>query len=186
MNHEDQSRFVANVEWFNRFFADIRQLYGLVVEMMPKAFFPEGFALAAGNFYFPRQHFAPTIPPYYVLMVGGERLALQIVTVLDPSLFVRVDPFVAQPSIVVVLHSEADRYGFIEDYALRVIANRRVDIERHDGGRLWGRINAKLPADFFSFQVPLDGFSAERDPRDAVREHIVRPIEEELGKRQVK
>ncbi len=40
MHNEDQSRFVANVEWFNRFFADIRQLYGLVVEMMPKAFFP--------------------------------------------------------------------------------------------------------------------------------------------------
>lgn len=180
MNNEDQSRFVANVEWFNRSFADIRQLYGLVVEMMPTDFFPAGFALAAGNFYFPKQHFAPTIPPYYVLMVGGEHLALQIVTVLDPSLFVRSDPFVAEPSIVVVLHSESGRYGFIEDYALRVIGNKGIGIERQDGGRLWGRINAKLPAKFFSFQVPLDRFSAERDPRDAVREHIVDPITEEL------
>ncbi len=180
MNHEDQTRFTANVEWFNGFFADIRQLYGLVVEMMPTDFFPAGFALAAGNFYFPKQHFAPTIPPYYVLMVRGERVALQIVAVLDPSLFVRSDPFVAEPSIVVVLHSESDRYGFIEDYALRVIGNRGIDIERHDGGRFWGKINAKLPANFFSFQVPLDRFSAERDPREAVREHIVDPITEEL------
>ncbi len=180
MDHGDRSRFVANVEWFNRFFADIRQLYGLVVETMPNDFFPAGFALAAGNFYFPKQHFAPTIPAYYVLMVGGKRVALQIVTVLDPGLFVRSDPFVAEPSIVVVLHSEADRYGYIEDYALRVIANRGIDIERQDGGRLWGRINAKLPAQFFAFQIRLDRFSAEQDPREAVREHIVRPITQEL------
>ncbi len=114
-------------------------------------------------------------------MVGGERVALQIVTVLDPGLFVRSDPFVAEPSIVIVLHSEADRYGSIDNYALRVIANKGIEIERQDGGRLWGRIqDAKLPANFFSFQVPLDRFSTERDPREAVREHIVEPITKEL------
>jgi hypothetical protein len=183
MNHDDQSRFVANVQWFNRFFADIRQLYELVVDLMPNDFFNESFVPSSRNYYFSKQNFAPTIPPYYVLMVGGKRLALQVLTVFDPSYFGNPSLFANEPSIVVVLHSQADRYGYIEEYAERVIGNKEIRIEKQDEGRLWGRIHAKVPADFFSFQVTLDRFSAERDPHDAVREHIVRPIQEELENR---
>ncbi len=70
MNDQDQTRFVSNIRWFNQFFAGIRQLYGIVIETLPSDFFAEGFQLASRNYYFPRQNFAPTIPPYYVLMVG--------------------------------------------------------------------------------------------------------------------
>lgn len=182
MNKKDQPRFVANIEWFNRFFADVRELYELVVETMPDDFFPEGFALSAKNYYFPKQNSAPSIPPYYVLMVAGRQFALQIVAVFDPTRFGKPDHFTKEPSIVVVLHSQANRYSYIEDYALRVIGNRGIDVERQEGGKLWGTIS-KPQAEFFSFQIPLDRFSEERNPHDDVREHIVRPIEEELENR---
>jgi hypothetical protein len=176
MNEEDRSRFVANVGWFNRFFGGIRQLYEIVVETLPAEFFPEGFALNSSNFYFPRQNFAPTIPPYYVLMVGGNRLVLQFLAVFDQDQFGNPGLFAAEPSVVVVLHSRADRYGYVSDYALRVVGNRGLEIDQQADGKIWGKINAKLPADFFSFQVSFDKFSANKNSRDAVSEHIVDPI----------
>lgn len=182
MNDRDQSRFVANIEWFNQFFGSIRQLYGIVVEMLlPTGFFPKGFALKSGNFYFPKQNWAPTIPPYYVLMCGGEQLALQIVAVFDPNIFNKQGPFALEPSFVVVVHSEAGRYSYINDYALRVIGNREIEIARRADGKFWGSMNSKPPASFFAFQVSFDEFSADQDSRDAARECIVDPITEYLG-----
>jgi hypothetical protein len=37
-------------------------------------------------------------------------------------------------------------------------------------------MNPKSPADFFSFQVSFGKFSADKNSRDAVREHIADPI----------
>lgn len=181
MNDEVQSRFVANVKWFGQFFGGIRQLYGIVVESLPAEFFPEGFKLKSTNFYFPRQNWAPSIPPYYVLMVGGRQFALQILAVLDPDEFGQPGLFIAEPSLVVVLHSQANRYGYISDYALRVIGNRGIEIaQQADNNKYRGKINAKPPADFFSFQVPFDKFSTNQNSRNAVREYIADPIIEYL------
>lgn len=182
MNEQDQARFVENVAWFNEFFGGLRQLYGIVVETLPTGFFPEGFTLKATNFYFPRRNSSPSIPPYYVLMAGGKRYALQILTVLDPTQFANSGRFAAVPSVVVILHSQADRYGYITDYALRVIGNRGIEIVGQADEKLWGKIKAKRPADFFSFQVSLDRFSADQNSHDAVRAHIVDPIIEYIEK----
>lgn len=176
MNEEEQSRFAMNVKWFNQFFSGLRQLYQIVVDTLPTGFFPEGFVLSSGNFYFPRQNFAPTIPPYYVLMVRGKQVALQIVTILDPDQFGKSDFFAAQPSVVIVLHSQVDNFNSVEVYALRVIKNRGLEIAQRTYGSVQGKINAKLPAEFFSFQVSFDKFSADRNPHDAVLKHIVDPI----------
>lgn len=184
MNDQDQSRFAVNVKWFNQFFGSIRQLYGIVVEMLlPTEFFPQGFTLTSRNFYFPRQNWAPTIPPYYVLMAGGKKFALQILAVFDPGQFGKPGLFAVEPSFIVVLHSQVDRAGYITDYALRVIGNRGIEIAQQADGKVWGSMNSKPPADFFSFQVPFDKFSADQNSRDAVRECIVDPIIEYLEKK---
>ena len=109
-------------------------------------------------------------------MAGGKQSALQILAVFDPDLLGKPSLITAEPSLVVVLHSQADRYGYIEDYALRVIGNRGIHISRQDDGKFWGSMNPKSPADFFSFQVSFGKFSADKNSRDAVREHIVDPI----------
>lgn len=180
MNDQDQSRLVANVKWFNDFFNGIRQLYEIVLETLSQDFFAENSTLTSGNFYFPSQKYAPTIPPYYVLMLGGEQVALQILTILDPELFGTPSLFAKAPSIVVVLHTQPSKYGYITDYALRLLGNRGIEVTRKAEGKFWGRINTKLPADFFAFQVSFDKFSADKNPNDAVREHIVDPINDYL------
>lgn len=182
MDEQEQSRFVANVKWFNQFFGGIRQLYGIVVETLPPGFLPEGFALSSSNFYFPRQNWAPTIPPYYALMVGGKQFALQILAVFDPDLFGKPGLFAMEPSFVTVLHSQPDEASSIDDYALRVIGNRGIESVQQPDGKFRGKIKVELPADFFSFQVSFGRFSADRDPHDAVREYIVKPISECLEK----
>lgn len=183
MNKEEQSRLTANVQWFNQFFAQIRQLYKSIVEGLPNEFFPEGFRLAARNFYFIKQNQTPSIPPYYVLGVEGKQFALQVMTVLEPDLFDRSGHFAVEPSIVVVLHSQAGKYLWIDDYVLRVIRNEGIQITHQADGKLWGKMNSNPPADFFSFQVSFDKFSADKDSRDAVREHIVDPIRKYLEKK---
>jgi len=180
MNDQDQSRLIATVKWFNDFFNGIRQLYEIVVETLPQDFFAENSTLTSGNFYFPSQKYAPTIPPYYVLMLGGQQVALQILTILDPELFGNPDLFTKEPSIVVVLHSQTSKYGHITDYALRLLGNRVIEVTQKAEDKFWGRINAKLPADFFAFQVCFDKFSADQNPNDAVHEHIVEPINDYL------
>jgi hypothetical protein len=105
---------------------------------------------------------------------------LPVLAIFNPEQFGKSSLFTAEPSIVVVLHSRADRYGYIAEYALRVIENRGIEIAQQADGKVWGKISAKLPADFFSFQVSFDKFSANENSRDAVREHIVEPIIEYL------
>ena len=184
MNKEEQSRLTANVHWFNQFFAQTRQLYKSIVEGLPNEFFPDGFSLSArNNFFFPKQNQIPSIPPYYVLGVEGNQFALQVMTVLEPTLFDRSGHFAVEPSIVVVLHSQAGRYLWIDDHVLRVIRNEGIRITHQADGKLWGKMNSNPPADFFSFQVSFDKFSADKDSRDAVREHIVGPITEYLESR---
>jgi hypothetical protein len=179
------SRLAANVKWFNQFFADIRQLYYIVFdEIRLTGFLPETLRKpAAGNFYFTKQNQTPSIPPYYVLGLEGKRFALQVLTVFEPDVFAKTGHFAAEPSVVVVLHSQANRYLHIDNYALRVIENRGIEVAQQNDGKLLGTININPPVDYFSFQVPLEKFSADRNPREAVREYIVDPITEYLGKK---
>lgn len=182
MNDQDQEKLVANITWFNQFFGGIRQLYEIVVEMLSSTeFFPDDFALKNTNFYFPRQNWVPTIPSHYVLMVGGRRFALQLVAVFDIGLFGKPGLFDAEPSLVAVLHSQPSRYAYATDYALSVIGNRRIEIVDQTSGKFRGKITAKPPADFFSFQVPFDKFSPDKDPHDTVRQYLTDPIIEYLN-----
>jgi len=182
MNDEDKARFEANVKWFNQFFDDVKRLFESIVESLPVDFLPNDFALSSSHFYYPRRNYGPSIPPYYVLMLGGKHHALQVMAVFDQTLISDQGPFVCEPSIVVVLHSLPRKYGWIRDYAENVIRNRRIEITENVDGKIEGQLHVKAPAQFFAFQVAFERFSADEDAQDAIREHILEPLVDYLEK----
>lgn len=176
MNDQDRARFEENMKWFNQFFGDIKQLFEYIAESLPVEFMPNDFTLSSSNFYYPRQNYGPSIPPYYVLMLGGKHYALQVMAIFDHELISGQSPFVSEPSIIVVLHSLAKKSGWIRDYAENVIRNRRIEITEDRGGKLEGYIQVKAPAQFFAFQVSFDRFSGEENAPEAILEHIIDPL----------
>ncbi len=182
MKDRDKARFRDNVNWFNQFFDGIRQIYELIINLMPMEFFPEGFIANSGNFFFPRHKAAPSMPAYYGLVIEGRKYALQVVSVIDASLFAQGGPFIIEPSMIVVVHSQVEKYGWLNDFALKVIRNQQVEITRKVGDVSWGKISAKYPADFFTFQIQYDRFSDNKSPQEAVSSNIVEPIITNLEK----
>jgi hypothetical protein len=176
MKDRAKDRFHDNITWFNLFFDGIRQIYEYIVSLMPAEFFHEGFALNRGNFYFPSHRVAPLIPSYYALMLEGRMHALQVVSVIDASLFAHAGPFIIEPSLITVVHTQAEKYGWLNDFALNVIKKQNVVLTTKEGEVVWGRISAKFPANFFAFQVQYDKFSENRNPQEAVGKYIVDPI----------
>jgi hypothetical protein len=179
MNDDDKARFTSNYEWFSRFFDGVRQFYGLVIESLPVGFMPAEFSESSGNYYFPRQNFAPTMPEHYTLMLGGREAALQIIAVFDVQLFTGLSRFAHEPSIVVVLHSQSSRCGYVQDYGLRVISGSGIDVEPGDAPTtLVGRINSTPEARFAARQIIFDRLSSPENVRDAIERDIVGLIAE--------
>jgi hypothetical protein len=176
MKERDKNRFRDNINWFNQFFDGIRQIFELTVNLLPIEFIQEGFSLNRGNFFFPRYKIAPSMPPYYGLMLEGRQCALQLVAVVDDALFAPGGPFMVEPSLIVVLHTQAAKYGWLSEYALRVIKNQHLVQADNVAGTLWGKIEARYPADFFAFQVQYDKFSDNRSLQAVVSQYIVDPL----------
>ena len=181
MKERDKARFQANITWFNQFFDGMRQIYEHVVALLPAEFFHEDFVLNSGNYYFPRYKAAPSMPPYYALMLEGRIYALQLVSVIDANLFGTGGPFTKEPSIITVIHTQTEKYGWIKHFALNVIENQNVEITIRERGIVWGKIAGRFPADFLAFQVQYDKFSDVKNPQEAVKRNIVDPIIENLG-----
>ena len=182
MKEQDRARFKANIRWFNEFFEGIRNIYEMVVSQLPSESFPTSSTLTSEIYYFPRQKVAPSIPPYYALLLEGSRSALQILTIIDSVLIARNGFFIQEPSIIVVLHSQANKAGWADEFALNVIQNHKVIVNQKEDGVIWGQIKSRYPANFFAFQVALDIFSETENPQAAVRHYIVNPILENLTK----
>ncbi len=182
MKERDKNRFRENISWFNQFFDGMRQIYEMTVNLLPVEFFREGFSLNRGNFFFPRYKIAPSMPPYYALLLEGRQHGLQMVAVVDDSLFAPGGPFMAEPSLIVMLHSQAEKYGWLGDYALRVIKNQHLVKADKVGGTLWGKIDVRYPADFFAFQVQYDKFSDNRSLQAVVGQYVVEPILKNLAR----
>lgn len=182
MKEQDRARFKANILWFNQFFDGVRTIYEMVENQLPVEFFPAIATLTSDNFYFSRQKVVPSIPPYYALYRQGFKHALQILTIIDENLISNNDFFTREPSIIVVLHSRADKCSRLDEFALTVVRNQNVELIRKDNGVIWGHIKSKYPADFFAFQVSLDKFSDIEKPQEAVRQYMVNPIIENLRK----
>ncbi len=182
MKDRDRDRFRDNITWFNQFFDGIRQIYEFTVTLLPEDFFNDGFSLNSGNFYFPRYKVAPSIPRYYGMTIEGRNCALQMVSVIDAEIFAPAGPLNVEPSMVIVAHTQTEKYSWVSDYALKVI--KCQDLEQVDRVKdiLWGRIEVKYPAYFFAFQVEYDRFSGNLNLQSAVSQYIVAPILENLKK----
>jgi hypothetical protein len=176
MKDRDKQRFHDNFTWFNQFFDGMRQIYEYIVDLLPEEFFCKGFLLNSGNYYFPRLKAAPSLPAYYALLLEGKTHALQAIAVIDAYLFTHNGPFVLEPSLITVLHTQPEKYGWINDYALNVIKNQNVVLTTKERGAVVGKINAKFPADFIAFQVQYEKFSENTHPQNAVQKYIVDPI----------
>ena len=176
MKDRDKARFHDNITWFNQFFDGMRQIFEFTVDQLPPEFFREGFSLNSGNYYFPRFKAAPSLPPYYALLLEGKTHALQVVSVIDAYLFSHNGPFILEPSLITVIHTLPEKYGWINDYALNVIKNQNVILTSKDRSGVFGKITVKFPADFFAFQVEYDRFSDNTQPQKAVQKYIVDPI----------
>ncbi len=176
MKDRDKTRFHDNITWFNQFFAGMRQIYEFIVDQLPENFFHENFSLNSGNYYFPCLKAAPSMPPYYALLLEGKTHAVQVVSVIDAYLFSHDGPFILEPSLITVIHTQPEKYGWINDYALNVIRNQNVSITSKDLSAVRGKIIAKVPADFIALQVQYEKFSDSTHPQNAVRKYIVDPI----------
>lgn len=182
MKEQDRARFRANIQWFNQFFEGVRALYEMIVNQLPSEYFPSAATITSDNYYFPRQKIVPSIPPYYALLVEGSKHSLQILTIVDAGLIARNGYFAHEPSIISVVHTQANKNSWLDEFALNVVRNQKVELVRKSDEIIWGRITSKYPADFFAFQVALDKFSETADPLDAVSKNVVKPIIENLGK----
>jgi len=180
MKDRDKARFHDNITWFNQFFDGIRQIYEFTVDLLPAEFFHEDFTLSSGNYDFPRYKAAPSLPPYYALILEGKKYAFQILSVLDASLVTQSGPFIVEPSMIIVVHTQVDKYAWINEFALKVIKSQNVELTKTMDSVVWGKINAKFSADFFAFQVRYDKFADVKNPQSSVSKYLVDPIIENL------
>jgi hypothetical protein len=180
MKDRDKVRFHDNITWFNQFFDGIRQIYELTVDLVPTEYFHEDFTLSSDNFYFPRYKAAPSLPPYYALILEGKKVSFQILSVLEASLIAQSGSFIVEPSMIIVIHSQVDKFAWINEFALKVIKSQDVELTKMMDDVIWGKINGKFPADFFAFQVRYDKFSDDKNPQASVSKYIVDPIIENL------
>lgn len=181
MKDRDKLRFRANITWFNQFFEGLRQIYQYVAELLPSEFFPENRSLNIENYYYPGFKATPCIPSYYALMLEGKKCALQVVSVIDATLFAQNGLFFIEPSMVIVVVSESDKYSRLDEFALRVIKNQNIEQTQKTGNIVRGKITAKLPTDFFTFQVEYDRFTDDKKPEVAIGRYIIDPIATNLA-----
>lgn len=176
MKDRDKLRFQANITWFNQFFDGLRQIYQHVAELLPAEFFPENHSLNLENYYYPGFKAAPSLPPYYALMLEGKKCALQVLSVVDSGLFAQNGHFLIEPSMVVLAASQSDKYARVDEFALQVVRNQNVERINKVENIVWGKITTKFPAEFFAFQVQYDRFSDGRKPEIAVGRYIIDPL----------
>jgi hypothetical protein len=176
MKDRDRKRFQSSITWFNQFFDGMKQIFELVATLMPAGFSVEDFSTNLENFYYPAFKATPSIPPYYAFTLPGSKAALQLVSVIDESIFPRHGHFTVEPSLVVVLHSRPEKFAWVDEFALKVIKSDHLEQDSKTGKVLHGKIAGKYPAAFFAFQVPYDRFSDIRHPPAAVSKYIIEPI----------
>jgi hypothetical protein len=182
MKDRDKKRFLSSMTWFNQFFEGLNQIYHHVVNLLPVEVLPDGFSVNVENFYYPSLKTAPSIPPYYALVLPGRQAALQIISVIDADAITHGGLFHPEPCMVIVVHSLPDKYAWVDEFALKVIKGQETEQIRKENDVVWGKLTGKYPADFFAFQVQYDRFSDVMDPPQAVSQWLVGPILTNLAK----
>jgi hypothetical protein len=178
MDQKDIARFDANVTWFNQFYDRLKYIFDEIAEMLlADEIIPEGPTTSASYYYYASKT-RPSIPPYYALGLKGFDCALQIFAVLDVSLFRDPGPFKAEPSLVVVTYSQADRFAWYKDFGLRVVRTDRVRLDSGEGPVVSGSIINQESTRFHAFQVAFDDFADARALADVIDREIIRVLQE--------
>ncbi len=169
MDNTDLERLSANQDWFEKFYGDLEYLF----QKMAKALSAE-FPLPKKGFYYPKFKHRPSMPPYYVLGLGGGDFSVQVYAVLNSALFEDQDGFDKKVSFIVVKHSRGDQYLFLDDYGLQIIRSRQKD-QKKVGDIIAGEISggAGKGTKFRAFQAPLDPFVGASNVNQAIQTHIV-------------
>ena len=168
MNANDKEHFRQNVDWFNRFFEDLQLLF----EKIAKSLGANG-ELTDPSYYYPKFNVRPSIPRLYVMGVSGVAYTLQFFAILDLSVLENNPDFEAEPSLIVVKHSQPGRALWISDFGLRVIQNTRIERVKGDDNIISGVILGDPRTLFHAFQVPLERFAEGQDAERAIQETIV-------------
>ena len=167
MDANDLEKYKANLDWFNRFFQNIKQLLDKIADHLS----PE-FSQVGTSYYYPKANYVPSIPAYHLMGLGGENTALQIFALLDTEIIGNKEYFVPEPSLFIIRHSDKDKILYPGDYGLKVIHSSEVFSEIEDGV-IFGLIPGKDGVSFQAFQVPLDLFAIDQKAEDIIQNRIV-------------
>jgi len=170
MDTEDKQRFIANILWFNQFFDGLNQL----LEKIAQSLFIE-FPLSDKWPYYTKSNSMPSIPPYHVIGLGGEEYAIQVFTVFDSSFLNNSNVFSAEPSFIIVKHSEGSMYAYFEDFGISIIRNQGIKQIRYENNILSGMI-LKNDTSFHAFQIFWDQFIKGQNIDDTIRTQIIDQI----------
>lgn len=168
MKGQDKYRFTTNLAWFNRFFEDLKELLDKISGALEIA-----FPVRNVGIYYPKFKHQPSIPPYYLAGMGGDKFAVQVFAVIDPDIMVDQPAFANEPSLVVVKHSQGDKGLWPEDFGLRVLTNDRIQQTQATEKIIQGVIKGDSDTVFTAFQVPLDHFMEGKDINAAIEKEIV-------------
>ena len=171
MDTNDLDKYKANLDWFNLFFQDIKQLLDRIADRLA----PD-FAQAGTSFYYPKSNYSPSIPSYLLMGLGGESTALQIFAAIDPEIIGNNKYFKPEPSLFIINHSEKEKYLYVAGYGLNVIQNKSEDFDEIEDGVISGRIPGNEEVHFQAFQVPLSLFTTDRKVDEIIHERIVNVI----------
>jgi hypothetical protein len=169
MYEQDKERLVANVNWFNQFFGDLKQLLQAIAKRLSNE-----FSLSSGSFYYPKSDYTPSIPSFYAIRQKGGSFAVQVYCILNPNLLEDQSAFIPEPSLVIVKHSRGDRALSLSDYGMRVIRNDLVELTGR-GKMISGTIlgGEGKGTRFHAFQVPLDPFIGNQNVDEVIRKEII-------------
>lgn len=172
MDQEDQDRFLQNVEWFNRFFEDVQQVFEKTARLLANR-----RELQAPSYYYGKSNNVPSIPPFYMMGVGGDGFAVQMFAIVDRSLLEGEAAFTPVPSLVMIVHSREDRVLWPSQVGLRIIENDRISIAGDEDGVLRGEIQDDPPNRFVAFQVLFDRLTDTNEVSSVIEEVIIKQAE---------
>jgi len=176
MKDRDKTRFQSSMTWFNQFFGGLRQIYEHILTLLPLEYLPDGFSANIENYHYPVLKAAPSIPPYYALLLPCRQVALQVISIIDADLIAHSAVFQPEPSMLVVVHSQPEKYAWVDEFAMKIVKSHDLDQVIKENDVIWGKLIGKYPANFFAFQVLYDRFSDSRNLSEVVNLWVIDPL----------
>jgi len=175
METETAENFFANLEWFARFFQDIKWL---LRERVKESLKKEGYT---GDWSgYPKEMRDPTMPTHYTVTFEGSGRPRVQVTALLRREWGNEDIPVQEPMLMVVVH-DLKREDFGVSDSIRDYTYIKEFKSEGAGLPFAGILDWKEPVGFHGFFVPLDAFN-DKNCQDelaadrVIQEKIVVPL----------